>query len=151
MAEDINSLLWAPYYTDQSNAKPEEFLVTRNPNSDLDKNAFLQLLITQMRYQDPLNPVDDKEFLAQMAQFTALEQMTQLNKTMEGMANLNQYSAVNYVGSTVLFDYEAEDGTIKPVMGTVVAVWYDSKDGPILEVDGYGELPLKKIDGVTLV
>lgn len=51
--------------------------------NDLDKDAFLQLLVTQMRYQDPLNPTTDQQFLAQMAQFTALEQMQNLNKTNE--------------------------------------------------------------------
>ncbi|MEW9124834.1 MAG: flagellar hook capping FlgD N-terminal domain-containing protein [Thermotaleaceae bacterium] len=56
---------------------------TREPKQDLDKDAFLQLLVTQLRYQDPLNPVDDKEFIAQMAQFTSLEQMQNLNKNAE--------------------------------------------------------------------
>lgn len=51
--------------------------------TELDKNAFLSLLITQMQYQDPLNPVEDKEFLAQMAQFTALEQMQNMNVTLK--------------------------------------------------------------------
>ncbi|MTI57300.1 flagellar hook capping FlgD N-terminal domain-containing protein [Geosporobacter ferrireducens] len=51
------------------------------PKQELDKDAFLQLLVTQLRYQDPLNPMDDKEFVAQMAQFSALEQMQNLNKT----------------------------------------------------------------------
>lgn len=54
---------------------------TTAPKQELDKDAFLQLLVTQLRYQDPLNPVDDKEFIAQMAQFTSLEQMQNLNKT----------------------------------------------------------------------
>ncbi len=43
------------------------------------KDAFLQLLVNQLRNQDPLNPVNDKEFLAQMAQFSSLEQMQNLN------------------------------------------------------------------------
>ena len=40
-----------------------------------DKDMFLQLLVAQMRYQDPMNPTDSSEFLAQSAQFTALEKM----------------------------------------------------------------------------
>ncbi|TCT16426.1 flagellar hook capping protein [Natranaerovirga pectinivora] len=55
---------------------------TKNSNNDLGKDAFLQLLVTQMRYQDPLNPTSDTDFLAQMAQFSALEQMQNINTTM---------------------------------------------------------------------
>lgn len=42
----------------------------------LDKDAFLQLLVTQMQYQDPLDPQDNSEYVSQLAQFSALEQMT---------------------------------------------------------------------------
>lgn len=48
---------------------------------ELGKNEFLQLLITQVQYQDPLNPASDQEFIAQLAQFSALEQMQNLNKS----------------------------------------------------------------------
>jgi flagellar basal-body rod modification protein FlgD len=47
-----------------------------NDNTSLGKDAFLQLLVTQMKYQDPLDPQDNGEYLAQLAQFSALEQMT---------------------------------------------------------------------------
>ena len=43
------------------------------------RDAFLQLLITQLRYQDPLSPMENEAFLAQLAQFSSLEQMQQLN------------------------------------------------------------------------
>lgn len=48
---------------------------------ELDKDAFLQLLTTQLANQDPLSPMEDREFIAQLAQFSSLEQMTELNKT----------------------------------------------------------------------
>ena len=61
----------------QSSEKPE------TGQEILDKDAFLKLLITQLRHQDPLNPVDDKEFIAQTAQFSALEQMQNINDNLK--------------------------------------------------------------------
>lgn len=59
--------------------------VENAPNNDLDKMAFLRLLTTQLANQDPLNPMEDREFIAQLAQFSALEQMQNLNKTVENL------------------------------------------------------------------
>lgn len=55
----------------------------KTKSNDLDKDAFLRLLITQLQNQDPLDPMEDREFIAQMAQFSSLEQMQNLNKTLE--------------------------------------------------------------------
>lgn len=49
-------------------------------HDQLGKMEFLQILITQLRYQDPMKPMDDREFAAQLAQFSALEQMTEQTK-----------------------------------------------------------------------
>ena len=51
----------------------------------LGKDAFLKILITQLQNQDPTSPMDDKEFIAQMAQFSSLEQMQNMTKAMENL------------------------------------------------------------------
>ncbi len=79
---------------------------------NLDKDDFLKLLVTQLQYQDPLNPMDDTDFIAQTAQFTALEQMQNLNNT----TLLGQ--ATNFIGK----DIEATDENGVAVAGTVTGV-----------------------------
>lgn len=66
-------------------------------NSALGKDAFLKLLITQLQNQDPTKPMDDKEFIAQMAQFSSLEQMQNMTKAMESLlASQQQTQLMNY-------------------------------------------------------
>jgi flagellar basal-body rod modification protein FlgD len=55
---------------------------TTTPKKELDKDSFLTLLVTQLRNQDPMNPLQPYEFAAQLAQFTSVEQLTQLNDAM---------------------------------------------------------------------
>lgn len=56
---------------------------TKKSNSTLDKEAFLQLLVTQMKYQDPLEPTSNTEYISQLAQFSALEEMQNVSRTMD--------------------------------------------------------------------
>ncbi|MEG7334128.1 flagellar hook assembly protein FlgD [Bacillus sp. 0102A] len=61
---------------------PEKTSTVATNNSSLGKDEFLKILMAQVQNQDPLNPVDDKEFISQMATFSSLEQMVNLNTTM---------------------------------------------------------------------
>jgi flagellar basal-body rod modification protein FlgD len=60
------------------------------PSNKLDQDAFLQLLTAQLRYQNPLDPVDGSEFVAQLATFSSLENMVRLNTNVENMLKLQQ-------------------------------------------------------------
>ena len=79
--------------------------LSKQKGSNLDKDSFMLLLVTQFKYQDPLNPMEDKEFIAQMAQFSSLEQLMNLNTSMKGLTNAtnNQQmiNATSYIGKQV--------------------------------------------------
>lgn len=66
-------------------------------NDILGKDDFLKILMTQLQNQDPMNPMQDKDFIAQMATFSSLEQMTNLTNTMEKFVeNQNQSQLISY-------------------------------------------------------
>ena len=80
-------------------------VVGKQSGANLDKNAFMLLLVTQFKYQDPLNPMDDKEFVSQMAQFSSLEQLINLNTSMGSLTtatnNEQMINATSYIGKQV--------------------------------------------------
>ena len=107
----------------------------RDPSA-LGKDDFLRLLITQLKYQDPISPVDDKEFIAQMAQFSSLEQMQNLNTNLSEMMLAQQKlsalgQAMQMIGKEVeLFTKEGES-----LFGKVTGVHFRS-GWPEIIVDG---------------
>ena len=75
---------------------------TRSPQQELGKDDFLKILITQLQHQDPTKPMEDREFIAQMAQFSSLEQMTNMSSQFtELAAMLKGAQAMNLIGRNV--------------------------------------------------
>lgn len=84
---------------------------TSGSSATSDKDMFLKLLVTQLKYQDPMNPADANQFLSQNAQFTTVEKLTELAKTAADSALATRMStAGSFVGQTV--EYIDDAGTL---------------------------------------
>lgn len=67
--------------------------ISSQASNKLGKDDFLQLLVTQLRYQDPTNPMSNEQFIAQTAQFSSLEQMQEMNTNIKSLIELQKTSA----------------------------------------------------------
>lgn len=104
-----------------------------NPGGELGKNDFLKLMVAQLQSQDPMQPTDDSAYIGQLAQFTQLEQMTNMAKSSEQSANAQaQAQAVALIGHSVSF---VNPSTGLPQQGTVGSVQV-SPSGTTLTVGG---------------
>ncbi|MDN5325489.1 MAG: flagellar basal-body rod modification protein FlgD [Moorella sp. (in: firmicutes)] len=110
------------------------------PSRGLGKDDFLKLLAAQLQNQDPLNPVSDTDFIAQMAQFSALEQMNNLNESFNEAIMLQ---AVGLIGKEVTA--RINDQTLTGAVSKVS--W--SPEGIILTV-GEQQISLKDVQEVAL-
>lgn len=104
--------------------------------AEMAKDDFLKMLIVQLKNQDPLNPMDGTEFTAQLAQFSSLEQLANLNGQIESMnarqAMMDNIGSVNLIGKSVLTD----SNTIVADGGTVELSYRlnDAIEGGVLEI-----------------
>jgi flagellar basal-body rod modification protein FlgD len=78
---------------------------SRDPAQIMGKNDFLNLLVTQLQHQDPLNPAESTEFTAQLAQFSSLEQLSNINDNLKNMelfqTSVTNSQAVSYIGKEI--------------------------------------------------
>lgn len=117
---------------------------TTESTGQADKQMFLELMVAQLRYQDPLNPTDSGEFLAQSAQFTALEKMQDVAESTGALLGAQlAFGASGLVNRHVTWtDPAGVTGT-----GTVDGVSFGA-EGPVLHV-GDTDVPIAQLTSVT--
>lgn len=115
--------------------------ITGSAGTSLGRDVFLKLLVTQLQMQDPLRPMEDKEFITQLAQFSTLEQMQSMNQGLEAfMKSQLSFAVLSLIGKTVEW--------IDPETGDVSSGIVDSMqfggDVPIMKV-GEQDVPLSMV------
>ena len=119
--------------------------LTQAANKNLDKNAFMKLLVSQLQHQDPLSPVANEDFVAQLATFSSLEQLEGLNQNVVAMIALNQGNALlsqltqssALIGKSVSWEdpdtQATQSGTVESVkiVDGLAVLRIDGKDVPL--------------------
>ena len=114
-------------------------------STPLNRDAFLKLLITQLRNQSPLSPMDDTEFIAQLAQFSSLEQMQNMNQNLESfISSQSAFEALNLIGRTVK---ATNPETNEELTGQVESIQFRA-GVPYLRVQGV-DIPLSYVQSVS--
>ncbi|MBS4221634.1 flagellar hook assembly protein FlgD [Lederbergia citrea] len=114
-------------------------------NDILGKDDFLKILMTQLQNQDPMNPMEDKDFIAQMATFSSLEQMTNMNKSMDQLLQLQSQTSLiafnQFVGKEVTWhklndDLQLGDSNVTEGKGIVRSVQFMGDTVKFILADG---------------
>ena len=119
--------------------------VTSSTQKPMDREAFLNLLVTQLKNQDPMNPMDDTQFVTQLAQFSSLEQMQNMNSTLgTSVTNQATLEAVSLIGRNV---DAVDSSTGNTITGVVDKVFFQSGQA-VLEVGG-NDIQLSDVSSVS--
>ncbi|AJY76571.1 flagellar hook capping FlgD N-terminal domain-containing protein [Paenibacillus beijingensis] len=132
-------------YVSQKNAKHGS--AVKSDNSQLGKDSFLQLLVAQLKYQDPMQPANNTEYIAQLAQFSSVEQLTNISDQLS-LSGQDLGNSSSLIGKTV--EWQAYSSPTSTELGTYTGT-VDSvvlKDGLQYIVTGGEQVP---IDAVSLV
>jgi flagellar basal-body rod modification protein FlgD len=117
--------------------------------SSINLQDFLQILSTQLQNQDPLKPLDDQAFLAQIAQFSTLEQTTQLNSSINQMLTVQSVAqTVGLIGKTVTY---APTNGGAAISGQVNAIDYVSGQVQLTVSTATGSQPGIKLSQISSV
>ncbi|EMG35673.1 flagellar hook capping protein [Desulfocurvibacter africanus PCS] len=116
----------------------------KSKSGALDQSTFLNLLMAQLQHQDPLNPMEDKDFTAQLAQFSSLEQLNKINEGIEGLnssaGRQDMLGAVSFIGK----DIRAFGNTVSKEGTSITKAFYELEE-PVSDMyvnvyDSYGAL-----------
>ena len=142
MADNISTKnVWPNYH--QSNVQTAS---KRNTGDTMGKDQFLKILVTQLSNQDPMQPMQDKDFIAQMAQFTSVEQLMNMSNEL-ALLRQNIGSASNIIGKAVEWYEYDELGNVITLNGIVDAVV--AKDGKLLAKIGKSEVAIDYLISIS--
>ncbi|MGG1311187.1 MULTISPECIES: flagellar hook capping FlgD N-terminal domain-containing protein [Cohnella] len=131
-----------PYYSSQNVQKA----AARSPSSELGKDDFLKILITQLSNQDPLQPMDNTQFISQMAQFSSLEQMMNVSKQMEALRYSPSLSS-GVIGMQVEWYATNSDGSTSLKSGIVDSIVM--RDGVPYAKIGSDEVKVEELTSIA--
>lgn len=114
---------------------------TSKPKFEVDEDEFLKLLVTQLQYQNPLDPMDGHEFMAELAQFSALEKLNSINIR---DADMQLVSATSMIGKTATY-LDLQNGVTTE--GKIDGVEMDD-DGIHLLING-GSVPMTSVSAIN--
>lgn len=112
-------------------------------NASLGKDSFMKLLVNQIKNQDPLSPTDNSQFIAQLAQFSSLEQMQELNDNIVGLAVLQQNNAL-------MSQLTQSSGLIGQDVRYIDPASQQAKTGTVTSVKIENDLAVLSISGVNV-
>ncbi|RPJ66131.1 MAG: flagellar hook assembly protein FlgD [Alphaproteobacteria bacterium] len=130
--------------------KPEQRFVNKKDHETLGKDGFMKLLAHQLKNQDPMKPMDQKDFSSNLAQFSQLEQLTAMNKKFDGLTanndNEKRFQGASYLGKKVVtsgttIEYSGEGNNVelpfhldRPAKNAMIRI-YDTKNQIVGKVD----------------
>lgn len=142
MTDSISTTsVWPNYSTSNVQAA-----AAKTNNDSLGRDAFLNILVTQLRNQDPLEPLSDTDFIAQMAQFTSVEQLMDMSTEL-ALLRQNIGSASSLIGKTIEWSETEEDGSTVTASGVVDSII--SKDGILYAAIGATQVVLDDVTSIS--
>lgn len=120
--------------------------------SDLSGEDFFALMIEELQSQDPLNPTDNQQLLAQMSTIRQMEQSATLNDTLQTLAAEQRFGSTSaLIGQYVSGTVADGEGKQYEIRGLVIGVVFERDGDAILQLHNGRELPAKKVEQVTLL